>query len=145
MSANDAATPMAVWELTCFRILFIVSAIWNFGGAFGGLTDTAGMFEREFGRALTDPVMLSVYRGAWGTAMLYGFGFLLVALRPMRHTGIVMMGGLGKALFALNLLQMLLNGWTSSFAIIVIAGDAVFVLLFVLFLFRMKRAGLSIL
>ena len=61
------------------------------------------MFQRKFGRELTDPVMVAVYRGAWGTAFLYGFGFLMVAITPVRHTGIVLMGGTGKALFALNL------------------------------------------
>jgi len=145
VSAQQSATPIAGRELTLFRILFLVAAVWNFAGAIPGLADPAGMFEREFGRSLMDPVMVSVYRGAWGTALLYGFGFLLVALRPMRHTGIIIMGGLGKALFALNLFQMFLNDWTSSFAIIVIAGDAVFVALFVIFLYRMKSNGLEIL
>jgi hypothetical protein len=54
------------------------------------------------------------------------------------------MGGLGKALFALNLTRMHLNGWTSDFAIVVIAGDAVFVAIFVLYFFRLKRLGVAI-
>jgi hypothetical protein len=144
MSTQHAATAFAGRELTLFRVLFCIAAVWNFAGAVPGLADPAGMFEREFGRALTDPVMVSVYRGAWGTALLYGFGFLLVALHPVRHTGIILMGGLGKALFALNLFQMFLNGWTSSFAIVVIAGDAVFVALFAFFFYRMKSKGLDI-
>jgi hypothetical protein len=100
-----------------FRVLFVIAAFWNFAGAIPGLADTAGMFEREFGRALTDPVMIAVYRGAWG---------------------IVLMGGLGKALFALNLLNMHLQGWTSSFSIVVIAGDVVFVALFGLYFLCLK-------
>lgn len=128
-----------------FRILFIISAVWNFAGAIPGLTDPAGMFEREFGRALNDPVMIAVYRGAWGTAFLYGFGFIFAALHPLRHTGVVLMGGTGKALFALNLLAMFLNGWTSSFAILVIAGDVVFVALFILYFIAVKRSGHPIL
>lgn len=127
--------------LRFLRILFIVSAIWNFAGALPGLMDTAGMFEREFGRDLTDPVMVAVYRGAWGTAFLYGFGFLLVAINPVRHTGIVLMGGTGKALFALNLLFMYLNGWTSPFAIVVIVGDIVFLGLFAAYFILLKRHG----
>jgi len=79
--------------LTLFRVLFMISAIWNFAGAIPGLMDPAGMFEREFGRQLTDPIMVAVYRGAWGTAFLYGFGFVMVAINPIRHTGIVLMGG----------------------------------------------------
>ena len=131
--------------LSLLRILFIVSAIWNFAGAIPGLADAAGMFEREFGRELTDPVMVAVYRGAWGTAFLYGFGFLMAAANPVKHTGIVLMGGTGKALFALNLLFMHLNGWTSPFAIVVIVGDIVFIALFILYFLQLKRNGHSIL
>ena len=127
-----------------FRILFTVSAVWNFAGAIPGLVDAAGMFEREFARALADPVMIAVYRGAWGTAFLYGFGFLMAAVNPVRHTGVVLMGGLGKALFALNLCFMYLQGWTSSFAIVVIAGDVIFVALFVLYFAMLKRRGIAI-
>jgi len=131
--------------LRFFRILFVISAIWNFAGAIPGVLDPAGMFEREFGRTLTDPVMVAAYRGAWGTAFLYGFGFLMAAINPVRHTGIVLMGGAGKALFALNLFFMYLNGWTSSFAILVIGGDVVFVSLFIIYFAILKRRGHSIL
>lgn len=130
--------------LKLFRILFLVSAIWNFAGSVPGLLDAAGMFEREFGRELSDPVMVAVYRGAWGTAFLYGFGFLMAAINPVRHSGIVLMGGLGKALFALNLLIMHLNGWTSEFAIVVIGGDIIFVALFILYFLTLKRLSHSI-
>ena len=132
-------------ELTAFRILFLISAIWNFAGALPGLFDSAGMFAQEFGRELTDPVLIAVYRGAWGTAFLYGFGFLAVAYNPVRHTGIVMMGGLGKALFALNLLFMYLNDWTSDFAIVVILGDVIFVSLFIIYFLRLRQHGHSLL
>ncbi|MEM1036877.1 MAG: hypothetical protein AAGI14_08985 [Pseudomonadota bacterium] len=138
-------TDLTPGKLRFFRILFLISAIWNFAGAIPGLMDTVGMFEREFGRPLTDPVMVSVYRGAWGTAFLYGFGFLLVAYNPVRHTGIVLMGGAGKFLFAINLLFMHLNGWTSPFAIVVIVGDFVFIALFAAYFIQLKRAGHTIL
>ncbi|WP_029040330.1 hypothetical protein [Cucumibacter marinus] len=131
-------------ELTRLRALFIVAALWNFAGALPGLIDPAGMFAREFGHALTDPVMIAVYRGAWGTALLYGFGFLLVAFNPVRHTGIVMMGGLGKALFALNLAWLFSNGLTNNFALVVIAGDIVFCALFIAYLVRLRRLGLGL-
>lgn len=136
---------LGVSQTRFFRILFIIAAIWNFAGAVPGLMDTAGMFEREFGRALNDPVMVSVYRGAWGTAFLYGFGFLIAAANPVRHTGIVLMGGAGKTLFALNLLYMYLQGWTSDFAIVVILGDAVFVSLFVVYALMLKRSRQTLL
>ncbi|MEM1145641.1 MAG: hypothetical protein AAGI88_23960 [Pseudomonadota bacterium] len=128
-------------SLRFMRILFVVSATWNFAGAIPGLLNTAAMFEQEFGRTLDDPVMVAVYRGAWGTAFLYGFGFLLAARDPVRHTGVVLMGGAGKALFAINLLLMYLKGWTSSFALLVIIGDAIFVGLFIGYFASLRRAG----
>lgn len=131
-------------ELQAFRILFVISALWNFAGAIPGLADSSGMFFREFGRELSDPVLVAVYRGAWGTAFLYGFGFLIAAYDPKRHTGIVLMGGLGKALFALNLLNMYIQGWTSSFSIVVILGDVIFVLAFVFYFVRVKCNGFSL-
>lgn len=144
MKNNSDTRRMDGRELLLFRGLFIIAAAWNFAGAVPGLVDTSGMFEREFGRALTDSVMISVYRGAWGTALLYGFGFLLVAWNPPRHTGVVLMGGLGKALFALNLAYMHMNGWTSGFAIVVIVGDVVFFALFVVYFVRLWRLGHSL-
>lgn len=134
-------TGMTSRELTAFRVLFLISALWNFAGALPGIFDSAGMFAQEFGRDLTDPVMIAVYRGAWGTALLYGFGFLAVVHDPVRHSGIVLMGGAGKAFFALNLLSMYLNGWTSDFAVVVIGGDAVFVVLFLFYFLRLRRQG----
>lgn len=127
-----------------FRVLFLIAALWNFAGALPGFFDSAGMYAREFGRELLDPVMVAVYRGAWGTALLYGFGFWMVARDPERHSGVVLMGGVGKALFALNLLYMFLQGWTSRFAIVVILGDVVFVALFVLYFSRLRRRGLTV-
>lgn len=128
-------------EIALYRIVFVISALWNLAGAIPGLADSGGMFLREFGRELGDPVMIAVYRGAWGTAFLYGIGFLIVALNPLRHTGIVLMGGLGKALFALNLLYMYNAGWTSDFAIVVIVGDVLFVAAFLVYFARLRRVA----
>lgn len=138
---SEKTTQLPQRDITAFRILFIISALWNFSGSIPGITDPPRMFEMEFGHALTDPIIVAVYRGAWVTSLLYGFGFLAAAYNPQRHTGIVLMGGLGKALFALNLLFMFLKGWTSNFAIVVILGDVLFVAAFVFYFFRVKRFG----
>lgn len=138
---HNYTSGLANRTIATFRWLFIVAAGWNFAGSLPGLFDPSGMFAQEFGRELADPVLVAVYRGAWGTAFLYGFGFLLAAKNPVRHTGIVLMGGTGKALFALNLLVMYLNGWTSSFAIVVIGGDVIFVAMFIWYFMQLRRHG----
>ncbi|MEZ5850069.1 MAG: hypothetical protein R3D68_05375 [Hyphomicrobiaceae bacterium] len=130
-------------ELTVFRAFFLIAALWNFIGGIPGVVDPEGMFTREFGRTIGDPVLVAVYRGAWGAALLYGFGFLVVALNPLRHSGVVAMGGMGKALFALNLAYMLANGWASGFAILVILGDIIFVAGFIVYFMRLRRYNVS--
>lgn len=144
MTINSMQNDMRGSEFLLFQGLFLIAALWNFAGALPGLFDSAGMFAAEFGRELADPVMVAVYRGAWGTALLYGFGFLMVAWNPTRHSGVVLMGGLGKALFALNLAYMYLNGWTSDFAVVVIGGDIVFCVLFVAYFIRLRQLGHSL-
>jgi hypothetical protein len=129
-------------DRTWFKLLFLIAALWNFAGAVPGLADPQAMFAREFGYALSDPVMTAVYRGAWGTALIYGFGFVLVAFNPARHTGIVLMGGVGKLLFALNLLYMLQQGWASAFAYVVVIGDFVFVAAFCIYFKRLWLLGI---
>ena len=135
--------PLTKFDRMAFAALFVTAAVWNFAGAIPGLFDSGAMFRQEFGRELTDPVMMAIYRGAWGTALLYGFGFLLTARDPVRHVGAVLMGGSGKALFAFNLAYMLQSGWTSQFAIVVVIGDALFVLAFIAYFIRLKRIGVA--
>jgi len=40
---------------------------------------------------------------------------------------------------------MYLNGWTSSFAVVVIVGDIIFIILFIAYFIALKRNGQSIL
>jgi hypothetical protein len=142
LTASHLDTPaLTTRRLQRYSWLFVIAALWNFVGALPGFFDSAGMFAREFGRELDDPVLVVVYRGAWGTALLYGFGFLMAARNPMRHTGIVLMGGTGKAFFAGHLAYMYLQGWTSNFALVVIAGDIVFVAAFIAYFVDLRRNG----
>lgn len=145
MSIDCSPPALPARDLRFFRACFLIAAIWNFAGGLPGVIDPAGMFAREFGVVLTDPVQVAVYRGAWGTALLYGLGFLLVARNPARHAGVVAMGGLGKALFALNLGHLYLNGWTSAFAVVVIVGDILFVAAFAAYFVRLRRWGIALL
>jgi hypothetical protein len=126
-------------ELTFFRIVFVFAALWNLAGGLPGYFDSANMFHRLFDRDLTDPLMMAIYKGSWGTTFLYFFGYLLVAYNPVRHTGVVILGTIGKVFFAAGLLKAYLSGMTTSFALVVITGDFIFTALFVAYLIKMKR------
>jgi hypothetical protein len=126
-------------ELTFFRIVFIVAALWNLAGGVPGYFDSANMFHRLFSRELTDPLMMAIYKGSWGTTFLYVFGYLLVAYNPIRHTGVVILGAIGKVFFAAGLLSAYLSGMATSFTLVVITGDFIFTILFITYLVRMAR------
>ena len=113
-------------EITFFKFLFIIAALWNLTGAIFGYFNTAYTFSGLFDRELTDPLFYAVYQGAWGTTLVYFIGYLIVAYNPVKHTGIVMVGGIGKIGFAIKLLQLYLAGIANSFVFIVIIGDFFF-------------------
>jgi len=132
-------------EITFFRILFVFVALWNFTGAIFGYFNTAYTFNVFFNRELTDPLFYAIYQGAWGTTLLYFVGYLIVAYNPIKHTGIVIVGGIGKVGFAISLLKFYLAGLAGSIVFIVIVGDFIFFLLFLYYFFRLYKAKESIL
>ena len=131
-------------EIKFFRLLFIVSALWNLTGAVFGYFNTAYTFQGFFGRELADPLFYAIYQGAWGTTLVYIIGYAIVAYNPLRHTGIVIVGGIGKVGFAILLLKLYLSGIASPIVFVVIAGDLVFALLFLYYSWRVHRSGQSI-
>ena len=84
------------------------------------MLDPVSTFNMLFNKNISDSLIISIYRGAWGSTFLYFFGYLLVAHNPTKHTGIVIIGTIGKIFFAFNLLLHYFDGVASSFAIIVI-------------------------
>lgn len=131
-------------EITFFRLLFVVSALWNLTGAVFGYFNTAFTFDAFFGRELTDPLIHAIYQGAWGTTLVYIVGYAIVAYNPLRHTGIVIVGGIGKVAFAISLLKLYLSGIASSIVFVVVVGDLVFASLFLYYFLRVHRSGHSI-
>ena len=126
-------------EVNFFRVVFIISALWNLIGAIFGYFNTAYTFEGFFNRALTDPLYFTIYQGAWGTTLVYIIGYSIVALNPVRHSGIVIVGGIGKVGFAISLLKLYWSGLASPVVCVVIIGDFIFTLLFLYYFLRLFR------
>lgn len=126
---------------TFFSKLFLLAALWNLSGAVLGYFNTAFTFELLFGRELNDPLIHSVYKGAWGTTLTYFIGYLLVSRNPRRHYGIVLTGGIGKLGFIISLLQLYAAGLANSIVLVVVLGDGVFLLLFAYYFYRLHLWG----
>ncbi|MEQ9148682.1 MAG: hypothetical protein RLP13_10430, partial [Cytophagales bacterium] len=55
------------------------------------------------------------------------------------HTGIVIVGGIGKIGFAISLYKFYASGLAESIVFIVIIGDFIFALLFLYYFFRLYK------
>lgn len=130
---------MRAKEITFFRILFIISALWNFIGSIFGYFNTAFTFHLFFDRELIDPLYFVIYQGAWGTTLVYFIGYLIVAYNPLKHIGIVIVGGLGKIGFVISLLKLYFAGIAQPIVFVVIIGDLVFSVLFLYYFLRVFR------
>lgn len=126
-------------ELGYFRALFVLAAVWNLAGGIIGYFNPEHAFSLLFDRALTDPLYHDIYRGACGTTLVYFVGYSVVALDPVRHTGIVLVGGIGKVGFAIQLLKFYVAGLANANAFVVIIGDFIFFALFLYYFYRLHR------
>jgi len=131
-------------EIAFFRVIFVLAALWNLAGGILGYFNPGYAFELLFDRSLTDPLLHDIYRGACGTTLVYFIGYSIVAVDPARHTGIVIVGGIGKIGFAIQLLKLYLAGLANAGALVVIIGDALFFGLFLYYFYRLRRAKRAI-
>lgn len=97
-----------------FTYLFLIAALWNLVGAAFGYFNTAYTFQGLFDRELTDPLFYEIYKGAWGTTLMFFLGYLLVAYDPIKQWGIALIGGIGKLAFALAELRLYLAGLANA-------------------------------
>lgn len=130
--------------LSFLKGIFVVAALWNLAGAGFGYFNTAYTFEGFFGTELEDPLMYEIYKGAWGTTLVYFFGYLIVGRNPVKHSGIVVVGAIGKLGFAIGLLKLFVAGTANAVVLIVVVGDFVFLLLFAYYFFQLYKARLRI-
>lgn len=131
-------------EIFNYRIIFIVAAVWNLCGGLLGYVFTSQTFERLFAFTPTDQVTLSIFQGATGTTLTYFFGYLIVAANPLRQTGVVIIGMIGKIGFAMQMLKFYVADVASTHALIVVVGDLLFVTIFFFFLFRVFKTRNSV-
>lgn len=126
-----------------FTNLFIIAALWNLIGAGFGYFNTEYTFRGLFGRELTDPLFYEVYKGAWGTTLMFFMRYLLVAYNPIKHIGVALIGGIGKLSFAIAELQLYLSGLANAKILFIVVGDFLFCILFVYYftkMFALKKA-----
>ncbi|MCU0469805.1 MAG: hypothetical protein MUF58_14495 [Arcicella sp.] len=126
-------------EFPFFTILYLVAAAWNLVGAIFGYFNPEYTFQGIFERPLNDPLFYEIYKGAWGTTFLFFFGYLIVAYNPIKHSGLALIGGIGKFFFAIAELQLYLAGLANALILIIVIGDFIFCAFFVYYFFKLYQ------
>lgn len=111
-----------------FTGLFIAAALWNLIGAGFGYFNTEYTFLGLFGRELNDPLVYAIYKGAWGTTLMFVIGYFMVAYNPVKHSGVALIGTIGKFAFAITELQLYLDGLAHEIILVIVVGDFIFCL-----------------
>lgn len=112
-----------------FRIILAATALWTLMGAIPGYIDPAASFHRFTGTAAESPLVLELYRGAWGQTLLFAIGYAVASFDPRRHVLVVVLGAVGKLLYAVRILVGFSGSPPTSLALTAAIGDLVFVVL----------------
>ena len=122
------------WEIT-----FLIAGIYTAGGVLPGIFNPEQGLLDFTSQIIEDWNTLYFFRSLWITVFVFGIGFLIVALNPSKHLGIVIMGLLGKLFFASNVLFQYSHNKVSQMAMTAAFIDLIFVLLFGIFIFKYVR------
>ena len=119
-----------------WKITFLIAGLYTAGGVLPGIfIPEQGLLDFT-SQIIEDWNTLYFFKSLWITVLVFGIGFFIVALNPAKHIGIVIMGLLGKLLFASNVLFQYSNEKVSQMAMTAASIDLMFVFLFGIFIFK---------
>jgi len=119
-----------------WKITFLVAGIYTTFGVLPGIFNAEQGLLDFTNQIIADWNTLYFFKSLWITVLVFGIGFFIVALKPAKHIGIIIMGLLGKLFFASNVLLQYSNEKLSQMAMTAAFIDLIFVLLFGIFIFK---------
>ena len=123
-----------------WKILFLIAGIYTAGGVLPGIINPEKGLLDFTGKVIEDWNAIYFFRSLWITVLVFGVGFFIVAKNPSKHIGIVIMGFLGKLLFASNVLIQYSNEKVSQTALAAAVVDLIFVTAFGIFIFKYYKS-----
>ena len=117
-----------------WRIVFLLAGLYTAGGVLPGIISPQQGLLAFADHYAPTYFTLFFFRALWITVFVFGIGYLIVAWKPSNHVGIVILGFLGKLLFAANVLIQVSKGLLGKAPMAAAIVDMVFVILFGLFI-----------
>ncbi len=125
--------PLA-WDYQMWRVFFVLSALWNFFFAFTGIIWPIRSLKRLCGVENPEEITIILYRSSWMSVLIFGIGYLIIAWDPGAHTGLVIVGIIGKIIASLGWFALFSKGMARKPAFWGAVGDAIFSVFFILYL-----------
>ena len=119
-----------------WKIVFLIAGLYTTVGVLPGIFNPEQGLYDFTNQIIKDWNTVYFFRSLWITVFVFGIGFFIVAINPANHIGIVIMGFLGKLLFASNVLIQYASEKVSQMAMTAAIIDLIFVLLFGIFIFK---------
>lgn len=122
-----------------WRVIFLLAGLYTAGGVASGIMNPATGLTDFTGHSVEGPYSLFFFQSLWLTIFVFGIGYVLVATQPERYPGIIILGALGKLLFASQVVYRHSTGFLSNLALSAALVDLVFVILFGVFIYLFYR------
>lgn len=127
------------WTYKSWRRFFFIAALWNFAGAVPSLIYPEFSLRLFYRLPVADFYVVSLNTVFWAAVLIFGLGYLMVAKRPGRNLGILVMGILAKIGVAVFWYQLFSTDRASVVALLAGIGDILFTLYFLYYLIRGPR------
>ena len=123
-----------------YKILFLVAGIWNIGAAFPCWIGSVFMQEQAFKLfGMPTTVSLFPFHAMFWLIITFGVGYIIVSRNIEENRGIVIIGIIGKILYALDCIITV----SLKEANLILLGtglvDLIFVILFIDFLLKTRK------
>ena len=122
-----------------YKILFGVAGLYNFVGSLPPLLLPESGLRRMYSvTGPHSPVALLGHELFWISVFLFGVGYCIVALNPLKNHGIIILAILGKGYVGLRWVLLYFSGQATTFALLGGLGDVLFALIFIPALLRLR-------
>lgn len=122
----------SAWTYANWRLFFVIAALWNLGAAIPGILYPELSMKIFYGVDLQDFYAILFYRSFWISVLIFGIGYLMIASAPEKHTGVIIMGIIGKIVVAGVWYYLVFHGQARLMAFFGAAGDSLFTIYFII-------------